>query len=360
MAFDFNKAAEEITKDKDTVIDNIIMDIIINYINNKYKDSNIIEFDTNNTDKVLTINIYDSKLPFERNPSPGCITFILDFGVSDIVITSGNNLNYSYIHNTVNTVLKAPGVSFNNFIIQSSGKNFDYFLRVGSWSNIIKANILNLPLIAEKCNNIKFVSMDKDIENKNIVYELNTGDQYKIHNIPIYEQYIALKKLLKGNEYKIKIPIEVDILNDSNKVSVISKSIPLAKEYYIDYLKIQKQYVENNLNAETIPENIQIKYVTEYLLKKVICNHNLFGLEGNRFFSSCNLAKKIQIFVINLLIEGVHPLANEYSNVWDPNLVSMIVHHNGMVLKYMLPVAQQVYLKLLNDIITEKFNLWNY
>ena len=202
--------------------------------------------------------------------------------------------------------------------------------------------------------------MDKDIENKNIVYELNTGDQYKIHNIPIYEQYIALKKLLKGNEYKIKIPIEVDTLNDSNKVSVISKSIPLAKEYYIDYLKIQKQYVENNLNAETIPENIQIKYVTEYLLKKVICNHNLFGFEGNSYFSSCNLAKKIQIFVINLLIEGVHPIANEYSTVWNPNLVNMIVHHNGMVLKYMLPVAQQVYLKLLDDIITEKFNLWNY
>lgn len=358
MAFDFNIATED--NNKDNIIDNIIIDNIISYLSTKYNGSNTIKFDVNNTYKVLSVNIHDDTRHLAGKEYSDYITFILDFGVSDIVVTSTNNLKYSFIHNTVNTVLKAPGIFFNNFIIQSSGKNFDYFLRSGSWSNIIKSNILNLPLIAEKCNNLKFVSLDKGIENEKVVYKLNQGDQYKVHNIPIYEQYIALKKLLKGNEYKIKVPIEVDTLNNSNKVSVISKSIPLAKEYYIDYLKLQKQYVENNLISETIPENLQIKYVTEHMLKKVICNHNLFGLEGNSYFSSCNLAKKIQIFVINLLIEGVHPIANEYSTVWDPNLVNMIVHHKGMTLKYMLPVAQQVYLKLLDDIISEKFNLWEY
>lgn len=358
MAFDFNIATED--NNKENIIDDIIMDNVISYLNTKYKSSNTIEFDKNSLEKVLTINVYDDELHLVGKQDSAYITFILDFSVSNIVITSTNNLKYSFIHNTINTVLKAPGIFFNNFIIQSSGKNFDYFLRSGSWYNIIKCNILNLPLIAEKCGSIKFISLDKDIENEKIVYELKTGDQYKVHDIPIYEQYIALKKLLKGNEHKIKIPIEVDTIDNPNIVSIISKSIPLAKEYYIDYLKIQKQYVENNLNFHTFPENFQIKYVTEHLLKKVICNHNLFGLEGNSFFSSCNLAKKIQIFVINLLIEGVHPIANEYSTVWDPNLVNMIVHHKGMTLKYMLPVAQQVYLKLLDDIITEKFNLWAY
>lgn len=358
MAFDFNIATED--NNKENIIDNIIIDNIISYLSTKYNGSNTIKFDVNNTYKVLSVNIHDDTRHLAGKEYSDYITFILDFGVSDIVVTSTNNLKYSFIHNTVNTVLKAPGIFFNNFIIQSSGKNFDYFLRSGSLSNIIKSNILNLPLIAEKCNNLKFVSLDKGIENEKVVYELNQGDQYKVHNIPIYEQYIALKKLLKGNEHKIKIPIEVDTLNNSNKVSVISKSIPLAKEYYIDYLKLQKRYVENNLIPETIPENIQIKYVTEHLLKKVICNHNLFGLEGNSYFSSCNLAKKVQIFVINLLIEGVHPIAKEYKTIWDPNLVNMIVHHKGMTLKYMLPIAQHVYLKLLDDIITEKINLWKY
>lgn len=358
MAFDFNIATED--NNKENIFDNIIIDNIISYLNTKYKDSNTIEFDKNCLEKVVSFNIHDDTSHFAGKQVSDYITFILDFGVSDIVVTSTNNLKYSFIHNTVNTVLKAPGVFFNNFIIQSSGKNFDYFLMSGSWSNIIKSNILNLPLIAEKCNNLKFVSLDEDIENEKVVYELAPGDQYKVHNIPIYEQYIALKKLLKGNEHKIKVSIEVDTIDNPNIVSVISKSIPLAKEYYIDYLKIQKQYVENNLSSETIPENLQIKYVTEHMLKKVICNHNLFGLEGNSYFSSCNLAKKIQVFVINLLIEGVHPIANEYRTVWDPNLVNMIVHHKGMYLNYMLPVAQQVYLKLLDDIITEKFNLWEY
>lgn len=358
MAFDFNIATED--NNKENIIDNIIVDSIVSYLSDKYKDSNTIEFDKNSLEKVLSVNIHDDTFHLAGKEYSDYITFILDFESSDIVITSTNNLKYSFIHNTVNTVLKAPGIFFNNFIIQSSGKNFDYFLRSGSWSNIIKSNILNLPLIAEKCNNLKFISLDKDIENEKVVYDLKPRDQYKVHNIPIYEQYIALKKLLKGNEHKIKIPIEVDTLNNSNKVSVISKSIPLAKEYYIDYLKLQKRYVENNLISETIPENIQIKYVTEYLLKKVICNHNLFGLEGNSYFSSCNLAKKVQIFVINLLIEGVHPIAKEYKTIWDPNLVNMIVHHKGMTLKYMLPIAQQVYLKLLDDIITEKINLWKY
>lgn len=358
MAFDFNIATED--NNKENIIDDIIIDNIISYLSTKYKGSNTIEFDKNSLEKVLSVNIHDDEYHLAGKQDSDYITYILDFGVSDIVITSTNNLKFSFIHNTVNTVLKAPGIFFNNFIIQSSGKNFDYFLRSGSWSKIIKCNILNLPLIAEKCNNLKFVSLDKDIENEKVVYELKPGDQYKVHNIPIYEQYIALKKLLKGNEHKIKIPIEVDTIDNPNIVSIISKSIPLAKEYYIDYLKIQKQYVENNLISETIPENLQIKYVTEYMLKKVICHHNLLGLEGNSYFSSCNLAKKIQIFVINLLIEGVHPIANEYSTVWDPNLVNMIVHHKGMTLKYMLPVAQQVYLKLLDDIISEKFNLWEY
>lgn len=358
MAFDFNVATED--NNKENIIDDIIIDNIISYLSTKYKGNNTIKFDKNSLDKVLSVNIHDDEYHLVGKEDSDYITFILDFGVSDIVITSTNNLKFSFIHNTVNTVLKAPGIFFNNFIIQSSGKNFDYFLRRGSWSNIIKSNILNLPLIAEKCSNLKFVSLDKDIENEKVVYELNPGDQYKVHNIQIYKQYIALKKLLKGNEHKIKIPIEVDTIDNFNKVSVISKSIPLAKEYYIDYLKIQKQYVENNLISETIPENLQIKYVTEYMLKKVICDHNLFGLEGNSTFSGSNLAKKIQIFVINLLIEGVHPIANEYSTVWDPNLVNMIVHHKGMTLKYMLPFAQQVYLKLLDDIITEKFNLWEY
>lgn len=358
MAFDFNIATED--NNKENIIDDIIVDSIVSYLSTKYKGSNTIEFDKNSLEKVLSFNIHDDTSHFAGKQDSDYITFILDFGVSDIVITSTNNLKYSFIHNTVNTVLKAPGIFFNNFIIQSSGKNFDNFLRSGSWSNIIKTNILNLPLIAEKCNNLKFVTLDKDIENEKVVYELAPGDQYKVHNIPIYEQYIALKKLLKGNEYKIKIPIDVDTIDDFNKVSVISKSISLAKEYYIDYLKIQKQYVENNLSAHKVPENLQIKYVTEYMLKKVICDHNLFGLEGNSFFSSCNLAKKIQIFVINLLIEGVHPIAKEYNVIWSPNLVNMIVHHKGMTLKYMLPVAQQVYLKLLDDIITEKFNLWEY
>lgn len=358
MAFDFNITTED--NNKDTVIDNIIIDNIISYLSTKYKGKNTIEFDVNNTYKVLVINVHDDELHLVGKQDSDYITFILDFGVSDIVITSTNNLNYIFIHNTVNTILKAPGIFFNNFIIQSAGKHFDYFLRSGSWSKIIKTNILNLPLIAEKCNNIKFVSLNKDLENEKVVYELKPGDQYKVHNIPIYEQYIALKKLLKGNEHKIKIPIEVDTIDNPNIVSVISKSIPLAKEYYIDYLKLQKQYVENNLSSETIPENLQIKYVTELMLKKVICHHNLLGLEGNIYFSSCNLAKKIKIFVINLLIEGVHPIANEYRTVWNPNLVNMIVHHKGMTLKYMLPVAQQVYLKLLDDIITEKFNLWEY
>lgn len=358
MAFDFNITTED--NNKDTVIDNIIIDNIISYLSTKYKGKNTIEFDVNNTYKVLVINVHDDELHLVGKQDSDYITFILDFGVSDIVITSTNNLNYIFIHNTVNTILKAPGIFFNNFIIQSAGKHFDYFLRSGSWSNIIKTNILNLPLIAEKCNNIKFVSLNKNLENEKVVYELKPGDQHNVHDIPIYEQYIALKKLLNGNEHKIKIPIDVNTIDNFNKVSVISKSIPLAKEYYIDYLKIQKQYVENNLSSEVIPENLQIKYVTEHMLKKVICDHNLFGLEGYSYFSSCNLAKKIQIFVINLLIEGVHPIANEYSTVWDPNLVNMIVHHKGMTLKYMLPVAQQVYLKLLNDIITEKFNLWAY
>lgn len=358
MAFDFNVATED--NNKENIIDNIIIDSIVSYLSTKYKGSNTIEFDKNCLEKVLSFNIHDDTSHFAGKQVSDYITFILDFGVSDIVVTSTNNLKYSFIHNTVNTVLKAPGIFFNNFIIQSSGKNFDYFLRSGSWSNIIKSNILNLPLIAEKCNNLKFVSLDKDIENEKVVYELAPGDQYKVHNIPIYEQYIALKKLLKGNEHKIKVSIEVDTINDWNRVTLISKSIPLSKEYYIDYLKLQKQYVENNLSSEVIPENLQIKYVTEYMLKKVICNHNLFGLEGNSYFSGCNLAKKIQIFVINLLIEGVHPIAKEYNGIWSPNLVNMITHHKGMYLNYMLPVAQQVYLKLLNDIITEKFNLWTY
>lgn len=358
MAFDFNIATED--NNKENIFDNIIIDNIISYLSTKYKSSNTIKFDKNETYNTLAIKIHDNEVYLPGKQDSPYITFILDFGVSDIVVTSTNNLNYSFIHNTVNTVLKAPGIFFNNFIIQSSGKNFDYFLRSGSWSNIIKINILNLQLIAEKCNNLKFVSLDKDIENEKVVYELAPGDQYKVHNIPIYEQYIALKKLLKGNEHKIKVPIEVDTINDWNRVTLISKSIPLSKEYYIDYLKLQKQYVENNLSSEVIPENLQIKYVTEYMLKKVICSHNLFGLEGNSYFSGCNLAKKIQIFVINLLIEGVHPIAKEYKEIWSPNLVNMIVHHKGMYLNYMLPVAQQVYLKLLDDIITEKFNSWWY
>ena len=130
MAFDFNITTED--NNKENIIDNIIVDSIVSYLSTKYKGSNTIEFDKNSLDKVLSVNIHDDEYHLAGKEYSDYITFILDFESSDIVITSTNNLKYSFIHNTVNTVLKAPGIFFNNFIIQSSGKNFDYFLRSGS------------------------------------------------------------------------------------------------------------------------------------------------------------------------------------------------------------------------------------